>query len=108
MTGPRTTPGALDVLVLGSGVAGLSAAVRLARPLSGLSDGSPTGLRIGILTKGELSQSATRWAQGGVAAVLGGDEDSTDLHLADTLAAGAGLCDTDAVRVLVDEGPTRV
>ncbi len=43
-----------------------------------------------------------------MAAVLGGDEDSTDLHLADTLAAGVGLCDTDAVRVLVDEGPTRV
>ena len=63
---------------------------------------------MGVLTKAELSQSATRWAQGGVAAVLGGDEDSTDLHLADTLAAGAGLCDTDAVRVLVDEGPARV
>jgi len=63
---------------------------------------------VGVLTKAELSQSATRWAQGGVAAVLGGDEDSTDLHLADTLAAGAGLCDTDAVRVLVDEGPNRV
>jgi len=86
-----------DVLVLGSGVAGLSAAVRLA--------GSG---RVAVLTKGELSQSATRWAQGGVAAVLGGDEDSTDLHLADTLAAGAGLCDEDAVRVLVDEGPDRV
>jgi L-aspartate oxidase len=67
-----------------------------------------TGLDVGILTKGELSQSATRWAQGGVAAVLGGDEDSTDLHLADTLAAGAGLCDVEAVRVLVDEGPARV
>ena len=61
-----------------------------------------------MLTKAELAQSATRWAQGGVAAVLGGDEDSTDLHLADTLAAGAGLCDVDAVRVLVDEGPARV
>ena len=61
-----------------------------------------------MLTKAELWQSATRWAQGGVAAVLGGDEDSTDLHLADTLAAGAGLCDTEAVRVLVDEGPGRV
>jgi L-aspartate oxidase len=61
-----------------------------------------------VLTKAELSQSATRWAQGGVAAVLGGDEDSTDLHRADTLAAGAGLCDPDAVRVLVDEGPSRV
>jgi L-aspartate oxidase len=65
-------------------------------------------MRVGVLTKADLSQTATRWAQGGVAAVLGGDEDSTDLHLADTLAAGAGLCDTDAVRVLVDEGPTRV
>ncbi|HEV8064515.1 MAG TPA: FAD-binding protein, partial [Acidimicrobiales bacterium] len=50
----------------------------------------------------------TRWAQGGVAAVLPGDEDSTDLHLADTLRAGAGLCDEAAVRVLVDEGPASV
>ena len=66
------------------------------------------GLRVGVLTKGELSQATTRWAQGGVAAVLGGDPDSTDLHLADTLDAGAGLCDEDAVRVLVDEGPARV
>jgi L-aspartate oxidase len=90
---------ALDLLVLGSGVAGLSAAVRAA---------SEPGMRVGVLTKGELSQAATRWAQGGVAAVLGGDEDSTDLHLADTLRAGAGLCDNDAVRVLVDEGPARV
>jgi L-aspartate oxidase len=92
-------PQRLDVLVLGSGVAGLSAVVRLAEV---------PGMRVGVLTKGELSQSATRWAQGGVAAVLGGDEDSTDLHLADTLAAGAGLCDPEAVRVLVDEGPERV
>jgi L-aspartate oxidase len=83
---------------LGSGVAGLSAAVRLAGTVPAL----------GVLTKGALSQSATRWAQGGVAAVLGGDEDSTDLHLADTLRAGAGLCDEEAVRILVDEGPTRV
>jgi L-aspartate oxidase len=89
----------LDLLVLGSGVAGLSAAVRAADELA---------LRVGVLTKAELAQAATRWAQGGVAAVLGGDPDSTDLHLADTLAAGAGLCDVDAVRVLVDEGPARV
>src|SRR5262249_38476059 len=79
--------------------AGLSAAVRGAGEMA---------LRVGVLTKAELSQAATRWAQGGVAAVLGGDPDSTDLHLADTLAAGAGLCDIDAVRVLVDEGPSRV
>jgi L-aspartate oxidase len=97
-TGSR--PGPFDVLVLGSGVAGLSAAVRLAGPGSARS--------LGVLTKGVLSASATRWAQGGVAAVLGGDEDSTDLHLADTLRAGAGLCDEEAVRILVDEGPGRV
>ena len=90
----------LDLLVLGSGVAGLSAAVRAA---------DTHGMRVGVLTKAELHQATTRWAQGGVAAVLGGaDPDSTDLHLADTLAAGAGLCDVDAVRVLVDEGPGRV
>jgi L-aspartate oxidase len=90
---------ALDLLVLGSGVAGLSAAVEAA---------SAYDLRVGVLTKGELEQSTTRWAQGGVAAVLNQDPDSTDLHLADTLAAGAGLCDAEAVRVLVDEGPGRV
>jgi L-aspartate oxidase len=96
-------PGPFDVLVVGSGVAGLSAAVRLAgRGAFG------SKLSVGVLSKGDLSQSATRWAQGGVAAVLGGDEDSTDLHLSDTLAAGAGLCDEEAVRVLVDEGPGRV
>lgn len=89
----------LDLLVLGSGVAGLSAAVRAA---------DTHRMRVGVLTKGELSQATTRWAQGGVAAVLHGDADSTDLHLADTLAAGAGLCDAEAVRVLVDEGPKRV
>src|SRR3954447_5578213 len=89
----------LDLLVLGSGVAGLSAAVRAA---------DAHGMRVGVVTKGELAQTTTRWAQGGVAAVLGEDPDSTDLHLADTLAAGAGLCDAEAVRVLVDEGPGRV
>jgi L-aspartate oxidase len=92
-------PEPLDLLVLGSGVAGLSAAVRAAET---------HGMRVGVLTKAKLHQATTRWAQGGVAAVLADDPDSTDLHLADTLAAGAGLCDPDAVRVLVDEGPARV
>jgi len=95
----------LDLLVLGSGVAGLSAAVKAATVQGA---GAEPGVRVGVLSKAELDQATTRWAQGGVAAVLGGDPDSTDLHLADTLAAGAGLCDVDAVRVLVDEGPTRV
>ncbi|HSS11966.1 MAG TPA: L-aspartate oxidase, partial [Acidimicrobiales bacterium] len=89
----------LDLLIVGSGVAGLSAAVRAA---------AVGHLRVGVLSKAELMQSATRWAQGGVAAVLAEEEDSTDLHMADTLKAGAGLCDRDAVRVLVDEGPARV
>jgi L-aspartate oxidase len=101
---PEARPGPFDVLVLGSGVAGLSAAVRLA----GNAPATGPSLSLGVLTKGALSQSATRWAQGGVAAVLGGDEDSTDLHLADTLRAGVGLCDEAAVRILVDEGPARV
>ncbi|CAN5715376.1 L-aspartate oxidase [soil metagenome] len=89
----------LDLLVLGSGVAGLSAAVQAA---------GTHGLRTGVLTKGGLDLATTRWAQGGVAAALSGDAEEIDLHLADTLAAGAGLCDVDAVRVLVDEGPRRV
>lgn len=89
----------LDLLILGSGVAGLSAAVRAA---------AGPGMRVGVLAKAELEQTATRWAQGGVAAALSTEEDSTDLHLADTISAGAGLCDVDAVRVLVEQGPTRV
>lgn len=89
----------LDLLVLGSGVAGLSAAVKAAEL---------SGLEVGVMTKGALDLATTRWAQGGVAAALSGDPEETDLHLADTLAAGVGLCDLDAVRVLVDEGPDRV
>lgn len=89
----------LDLLVLGSGVAGLSAAVQAA---------GTHGLRTGVITKGGLDLATTRWAQGGVAAALSGDPEEIDLHLADTLTAGAGLCDVDAVRVLVDEGPRRV
>lgn len=89
----------LDLLVIGSGVAGLSAAVRAS---------TVRQMSVGVLTKAQMEQSNTRFAQGGIAAALGGDPDSTDLHLADTIAAGAGLCDVDAVRVLVEEGPRRV
>src|SRR5918994_6282543 len=88
-----------DLLVLGSGIAGLSGAVHAAR----------AGWSVIVLTKGELAHSATRYAQGGVAAALDGRlDDSPELHLSDTITAGAGLCDPDAVRVLVTEGPERV
>src|SRR5439155_12354011 len=79
------------------GVAGLTTALHAAR----------RGLSVLVLTKGELSHSATRYAQGGVAAALA-EPDTPDLHLTDTLTAGAGLCDIDAVRILVTEGPDRV
>jgi L-aspartate oxidase len=88
----------VDLLVLGSGVAGLSAAIRAAR----------AGCSVAVLTKGALASSATQYAQGGVAAALEDEVDSPALHLADTISAGAGLCDIDAVDVLVTEGPTRV
>ena len=105
MPGPSapdpSLPAVLDVLVLGGGVAGLSAAVQAAR----------LGSSVAVVTKAELGASATQYAQGGVAAVLedeSDDADSPELHLSDTISAGAGLCDVDAVRVLVTEGPRRI
>ncbi len=86
-----------DLLVLGSGVAGLSTALAAARH----------GMSVLVLTKTELANTATRYAQGGVAAAFAAP-DTADLHLADTMIAGAGLCDPDAVAVLVREGPARV
>ncbi|MDQ2668934.1 MAG: FAD-dependent oxidoreductase, partial [Gemmatimonadota bacterium] len=83
-------------LVLGSGVAGLHTAWRAAE--SG---------DVVVLTKRSLFDSATAYAQGGIAAALGAG-DSPDLHRRDTLAAGAALCDAAAVEVLVEEGPDRV
>src|SRR5437764_6155175 len=87
----------VDVLVLGSGVAGLTAARTAAE----------AGLSVTVLTKGELAASATRYAQGGVAAALA-PADSPSLHFSDTLSAGGGLCDPEAVRALVNEGPDRL
>ncbi|MGW1838467.1 L-aspartate oxidase [Streptomyces sp. NPDC002067] len=86
-----------DVVVVGSGVAGLTAALRCAA----------AGRRTVVVTKARLDDGSTRWAQGGIAAALG-EGDTPEQHLADTLVAGAGLCDEDAVRTLVTEGPAAV
>jgi L-aspartate oxidase len=85
-----------DFVVIGSGIAGLRAAIALA----------PVG-RVLILTKAEPTESNTGYAQGGIAVALG-DDDSPALHGADTNRAGDGLCDEAAVRVLVGEGPRYV
>lgn len=86
-----------DVVVVGSGVAGLTAALRCAA----------AGRRTVVVTKARLDDGSTRWAQGGIAAALG-DGDTPEQHLDDTLVAGAGLCDEAAVRTLVTEGPDAV
>jgi L-aspartate oxidase len=85
-----------DVLVIGGGIAGLTAAL-----------GAANRWHVGLITKGALDETTTFLAQGGIAAAIG-DYDSPELHLKDTLEAGAGLCDAQAVRVLVEEGPARV
>ncbi|MCX5226973.1 L-aspartate oxidase [Streptomyces sp. NPDC006553] len=86
-----------DVVVVGSGVAGLTAALRC----------TAAGLRTVVVTKARLDDGSTRWAQGGIAAALG-EGDTPEQHLDDTLVAGAGLCDERAVQVLVTEGPDAV
>ena len=86
-----------DVVVVGSGIAGLTTALRATR----------AGRKVVVVTKAQVDEGSTRWAQGGIAAALG-REDSPDKHMQDTLVAGAGLCDPAAVRVLVDSGPAAV
>src|SRR5437762_2947499 len=88
--------GSCDFLIVGGGVAGLRAAIGLA----------PAG-RVLVLTKAEPAESNTGYAQGGIAAAIG-DDDSPALHAADTIRAGDGLCDEDAVRVCVEDGPRYV
>src|SRR5262249_52765886 len=85
--------GAYDFVIVGGGVAGLRAAIGLA----------PAG-RVLVLTKSAPSESNTGYAQGGIAAAFG-DDDSPSLHAEDTIRAGDGLCDEEAVRVAVEEGP---
>jgi L-aspartate oxidase len=86
----------VDFVVLGGGIAGMRAAIDLAR-----------GGKVIVLTKDDLYESSTEYAQGGIAAALGEDDEVT-LHLHDTLQAGDGLCNEEAVRVLVEEGPQQI
>ncbi|WP_121253181.1 L-aspartate oxidase [Nocardioides ferulae] len=86
-----------DVVVVGSGIAGLTAALRLRHRVD----------RVLVVTKDVLSAGSTQWAQGGIAAALG-EGDTPAQHETDTLVAGAGACDLDAVRALVTEGPGAV
>src|ERR1022692_931158 len=85
-----------DYLVLGSGIAGLSFALKVA----------PRG-RVAIITKKNKAESNTNYAQGGIAAVTS-KEDSFEMHVRDTLEAGAGLCNESVVRKIVEEGPARI
>jgi L-aspartate oxidase len=86
-----------DVVVVGSGVAGLTTALHA----------RAAGLRVLLVTKARVDEGSTRWAQGGIAAAMD-DDDSPAEHETDTLVAGAGLCDPEAVHVLVTEGPQAV
>jgi len=86
-----------DVVIIGSGVAGLTAALRLREHVG----------TVLVVTKDVLNAGSTQWAQGGIAAALG-PEDTPEEHELDTLVAGAGACDRDAVRALVTEGPAAV
>src|SRR5581483_100982 len=85
-----------DCIVLGSGIAGLTFALKVA----------PRG-RVAIITKKNRAESNTNYAQGGIAAVTS-KEDSVEMHVRDTLQAGAGLCKEDVVRTIVQEGPARI
>ncbi|OYU46373.1 MAG: L-aspartate oxidase, partial [Burkholderiales bacterium PBB4] len=85
-----------DVLIIGSGLAGLTAALLLA-----------PGRKVAVLTKRELSDGSSGWAQGGMAAVLA-EGDSLDQHVSDTLVAGGGLCDLDATRAVVEGAPDAI
>lgn len=88
-----------DVVVIGSGIAGLTAALRI--------HAADPELTLLVVTKDVLSAGSTQWAQGGIAAALG-PGDTPEQHEVDTLVAGAGVCDLEAVRALVNEGPDAV
>jgi L-aspartate oxidase len=95
-TNPAHAPLRFDVLIVGSGLAGLSAALLL-----------PSDKRVAVITKRAVSEGSSGWAQGGIAAVWSKD-DSFEAHVDDTLVAGAGLCDLDATRFVVENAPKAI
>src|ERR1700690_525134 len=92
----QALPSETDFIVVGAGIAGLRASVELA-----------SAGRVLCLAKREVTESNTQYAQGGIAAALS-DDDEVRLHLEDTLKAGDGLCNEEAARILVEEGPPRI
>ena len=86
-----------DLLIIGGGIAGLRAAIEASKHC-----------KVFLITKGKTGESATEKAQGGIAAAIDKIQDSTDFHFQDTIKAGAGLCDEEAVKILVNEGVNRV
>src|SRR3954447_6956534 len=87
---------AFEFIVIGSGIAGLSFALK-----------APAHGNVAVVTKRARAESNTAWAQGGIACVTS-TEDSFELHVRDTLDAGAGLCDEGVVRRIVTDGPARI
>ena len=93
---PQNHPRRFDLVVIGGGIAGLAFTLRL-----------PDRYSVALFTKGALGESNTRYAQGGLAAAVG-PQDNPELHFEDTMSSGAGLCDAEAVRQLVEGGPDAV
>ena len=90
---PQDIPTKFDVLVVGAGAAGLYAALCI-----------PDSLQVGLISKDSLPMSASDWAQGGIAAAIA-PADSPSLHVEDTMRAGAGLCELDAVKFMIEQAP---
>jgi len=89
-----------DFLVIGSGVAGLTYALKMAK--------HHPGKKITVITKAQADETNTKYAQGGIAGVMDEMKDSFDKHIEDTLIAGDGLCDPEIVEIVVKEGPERI